>query len=171
MVPDPDLQLSVVIKALRDVVAEAVDPANRLAIEQLQVSIATLSLLKQRLSLLHRCARAELVNALALGGSLLTVVGRESALDSALEAARAALDDPDTDTAELGVFKARLLAAASAVVEAGTGDRAIAQAVITASKPQLDLGRAWCLPAGFELNPKELPALADLLRKNAHAGS
>ena len=42
MVPDADLQLSVVIKALSEVVAPAVDPANRLAVEQLHLSIATI---------------------------------------------------------------------------------------------------------------------------------
>jgi len=70
MIPDADLQLSVVIKALRDVVAQAVDPGNRVAAEQLQLSIATLGLLKARLPLLHQCARRELANAISLGEAL-----------------------------------------------------------------------------------------------------
>lgn len=39
----------------------------------------------------------------------------------------------------------------------------VSAAVIAASKPQFDLARAWSMPAGFELDPVEVPALEMLL--------
>jgi hypothetical protein len=174
MVPDADLQLRVVIKALRDVVSPAVEPANRLAMEQLQLSIATLGLLQARLPLLHQCARRELANAIALAEALGAVADTGGLLDAPLAPARAAVEGADSSAIELEACKARLLEAACRVVERSAGDatdRAIARAIIAASKPQFDLARAWCLPAGFELHPGEVPPLEELLGDQPSGGS
>jgi hypothetical protein len=59
------------------------------------------------------------------------------------------------------------------VIERSAGDandHAIARAIIAASKPQCDLARAWCLPAGFELHPGEVPPLAELLGEKPAGG-
>jgi hypothetical protein len=167
VVPDADLQLRVVIKALRDVVAPAVDTANRPAIEQLQLSIATLGLLKARLPLLHQCARRELANAIWLAEAVGTVAVAAETVDAALTQARAALKAADLGSVDLEACKTRLLEAVCSEIErcrADAVDREMARAVIAASKGQFDLARAWCLPAGFELHPGEVPPLEDLLR-------
>jgi hypothetical protein len=161
MVPDIDLQLRVVIKALRDVVAPAVDPDNRLAVEQLHLSLATLGLIEARLPLAGRRVRAELANAIVLAEA-----ADASGLAGPLAAAKAALEDPHADAHQIDSHKSRLLAAVSALVDTapdGTGADALARAVVSASKPQFDLIRAWCLPAGFEPDPDEVLSIEELL--------
>lgn len=162
MVPDADLQLAVVIKALRDVVAPAVDPANKLAIEQLHLSIATIGLVQRGLPLAHARARRELLNAVALADAVTAAGGT---LDVA--AAGAALADPAADEPRLDEVRRALLAAVEGAVAAAAGtprETAVARAVIAASKPQCDLARAWGGASGFEVEPDALPALEDLLR-------
>lgn len=162
MVPDTDLQLAVVIKALRDVVAPAVDPANKLAIEQLHLSIATIGLVQRGLPLAHARARRELLNAVALAEAVAAV---GSPIDGG--AAQAALGDPAADEPRLDSERRALLAAVEGAVTAAAGttrETAVARAVIAASKPQCDLARAWCAASGFEVEPDALPALDDLLR-------
>jgi hypothetical protein len=164
MVPDIDLQLRVVIKALRDVVLPAVDSGNRLAVEQLHLSIATLGMVEARLPLAGRRVRAELANAIALAEA-----ADAAALAAPLFAAKAALEDPRADGRDLEMHKARLLTGVSTLVDEapGNGARAdsLARAVVAASKPQFDLIRAWCLPAGFEPDPGEVAPIEGLLVK------
>lgn len=162
MVPDADLQLAVVIKALRDVVAPAVDPANKLAIEQLHLSIATIGLVQRGLPLAHARARRELLNAIALAEAVADAGG---CADHG--PAQAALADPAADEARLDGERRDLLAVVEAAVAAAAGtarETAVARAVIAASKPQCDLARAWCAPSGFEVEPDALPPLDELLR-------
>jgi hypothetical protein len=164
MVPDIDLQLRVVIKALRDVVLPAVDSGNRLALEQLHLSIATLGMVEARLPLAGSRLRAELANAIALAEA-----ADAAALAAPLSAAKAVLEDPRADGRDLEIHKARLLTAVSTLVDGAPGDGAradsLARAVVAASKPQFDLIRAWCLPAGFEPDPNEVPPIERLLAK------
>jgi len=162
MVPDTDLQLSVVIKALSEVVAPAVDPANRLAVEQLHLSIATIGLVQRGLPLAHARARRELVNALDLADAVATAGGHVGSTDDA----RAALEEARASEADLDVVRKRLLAAIEAGVTASVGTKAetpVARAVIAASKAQFDLARAWGAPAGFEVERGALPSLESLL--------
>jgi len=169
MVPDSGLQLAVVIKALREVVAPAVDPANRLAMEQLHLSIATLGLVQQGLPLAHARARREMLNALALAEAVRTAGGGESlgaTLGEAMAGARATLDDPRAGEGSLNDARRALLAQTEAAVAASAGtpvQQAVARAVVAASRAQFDLARAWCLGAGFETGTEGLPALDALL--------
>lgn len=165
MVPDSSLQLAVVIKALREVVAPAVDPANRLAVEQLHLSIATLGLVQQGLPLAHARARREMLNALALAEAV-RAAGGGDALGEAMAGARATLDDPRTGEPALNEARRALLVQTEAAVAASAGtqaQQAVARAVVAASRAQFDLARAWCLGAGFETGTEGLPALDALL--------
>src|SRR3546814_17918669 len=74
MIPDLDLQLQVVIKALKDTVMPAVDPAHRMAIEQLGLSIATLSMVRERLPLAGLRAWQDLATAIAPGRATVLAV-------------------------------------------------------------------------------------------------
>ena len=167
MVPDINLQIAVVIKALRDVVAPAVDAANKLAIEQLHLSIATLGLDQQRLPLDLRRARRELQNAIQLAEEVHTAA-LEPQLHISVAAARATLVDPRLDEAALDGVRTELLAHVEAVVAAAVGgpsERQVARAVIVASRPQCDLARAICAPAGFDPAASELPPLDHQLQQ------
>jgi len=166
MVPDIDLQLRVVMKALRDVVAPALDPNNRLAAEQLGLSLATLGMVQARLPLLQEATRRELANAIDVAKA--AAEAGASGLDAALGAGRATLSDPGASAAALTARKRALLDATSAALnrdESPVTRRAIDRAVLSASKAQCDLARAWCLSAGFEPDPHEVPPLETAITK------
>lgn len=162
MVPDTDLQLQVVLKALREVVMPAVDPANGVALEQLHLAIVTLDLVRSRLPLRHARIRQELRNARALAGEV-SAAGGGGGLAEAILEAETLLLDPEANEATLDATRLRILSAVEDAVAVSNGDRAIARAVIAATRPQTDLARAWCLPAGFDVDPQDLPALDSLL--------
>jgi hypothetical protein len=165
MVPDTHLQLTVVIKALRDVVAPAVDPEDKLAVEQLHLSIATLSLVQSWLPLGHRRARRELLNAIDLADRVRSA-GAEIGVHGHETAARASLENACADEAALDSVRVQLLAEIETAVAAASGgasERAVARAVIVGSRPQFDLARVMCQRAGFDLSSAELPSLDQLL--------
>ena len=167
MIPDSDLQLRVVIKALSEVVAPAIDATDRVAIEQLQLSLATLSMLHSRLPLERRRVSKELAHAINLATATGQALGESPAiLSAALPTARAALQNVDCDTANLGALRRVLLSAVSACVdelEQPALRRRIGRAVVVASEPAIELASAWCAQAGFEADPARLGSLDHLL--------
>lgn len=68
----PQIQLQAVIKALSDVVLAAIDPDNKLAIEQGKLSIGLLALLAQQLPMQFTFDRDELARLIATAGTLAT---------------------------------------------------------------------------------------------------
>ena len=162
MVPDTDLQFQVALKALREVVMPAVDPANGVALEQLHLAIVTIDLARSRLPLRHARIRQELRNACDLADRI-KAVGGKGDLAGLIAEADALLLDPEANEATLDGTRQRILSAAEDAVAASKGDLEIARAVIAAVRPQTDLARAWCLPAGFDVDPQDLPELETLL--------
>src|SRR3546814_5642901 len=94
--PYTTLFRSVVIKALKDTVMPAVDPAHRMAIEQLGLSIATLSMVRERLPLAGLREWQDLANAIALGRA--TVVEVSSIALEQANGDGAALPDDERPT-------------------------------------------------------------------------
>lgn len=164
MVPDLELQLDVVIKALGDVVARALPPQEKVAAEQLGLSIATLRLVRSRIGLEARRSRSELTSAVALAEGV-AMLDSSPELAAALELARAVLADPDPLPGSQGRAVRRLSDATCAIVDASVGEvgEAIDLLVVERSKPTTDLARAWGLAAGFEPAPAEVPSLGVLL--------
>src|SRR3546814_17934705 len=121
MIPDLDLQLQVVIKALKDTVMPAVDPAHRMAIEQLGLSIATLSMVRERLPLAGLREWQDLANAIALGRA--TVVEVSSiALEQAIGDGAALLADArPTPGPRTAATRAVMSAVSMAVGDTGDG--------------------------------------------------
>lgn len=165
MVISLDLQLRVVLKALREVVGPAVDPANQLAAEQLALSIMTLAMVQSRLPYIHAGSRQELSNAVTLATAVVNAA-ETTKLHDQIATAQALLENPGSTLTDLENTRSKLLNAISSLVKE-TQDpvrrAAVSAAVIAASMPQFDLARAWSLPAGFELDPVEIRALEALL--------
>ena len=168
MVPDIDLQLQAAIKALTDTVMPAVDPGDKMAVEQLGLAIATLGIVRQHLPLARRLARRALAHAVGMAAELASVGGENAAaLVSPIAAAEAALADPEADVADIDGARGILNEAICAVVDGasdGPAARAVEAVVIRRSRETTELARAWCLPAGFEPYPERLPSIESLLR-------
>ena len=162
MMPDIDLQLGVAIKALESTIAPALTDDNPLASEQCQLAIATLAFVRARLPMQRRMLRAELGDTVALARRLSKAAGRP-ALEAAADRAATVLDDPACENEALAEAEARLASACTACIEAAENDDALTRLVVTAYARRVERGRAWVLPAGFELDPDSIPSLDTLL--------
>ena len=171
MVPDFDLQLQAAIKALRDTVAPAVDPANKVAIEQLHLSIATIAMVRDRLPLARRFARRRLEDALDLARAVAAAARTDAAidlagLDTAVAAGPALLADATAEIEHYEAANAAVTGATLAVINAAQTSAAtgtIDVAVLKASAPAFERSRAWFLSAGFEPDPAAIRPLTTLL--------
>jgi hypothetical protein len=158
------------IKALREVIAPAVDPADPLATEQVRLVADFLELLGERLDLLVDRQRYEIAYYAALGDALAADAERcapakAAELAAAVDDGRALLARPDARAPELKSAGARAATAVAEVVRAAPGGdadvaRRIRRTVVERSRPWLDMQRAWFLPQGFEPDPTALPPLA-----------
>lgn len=173
MADHTDNALRASIKALNDVVLPALDPADPLAMEQLRLVASFLEFLRGPLPYLHGRNRFELSAYLELGRRLLPEARLCSAevvasLESGIAAGAALLMRADASIDAMQSATAELSAAISALVRVvASADDAVRhrveQAVVSASKPLLDMERSWALPQGFELDAASLPPLASAL--------
>src|SRR5260370_38588359 len=84
----PETQTAGVIKAMKDVVIPAIDPANKQAVEQSQLIIGLLSLLSIQLPLWYRFDRDELARLLDCAKALQGVPAGDAASKPALDTLR-----------------------------------------------------------------------------------
>lgn len=173
MQPDTDLQLQAMIKSLREVVLPAVDPANRLAREQLEVSIGLLGLLASRLPLSFRYAVDELTRQLELARGLAALDGDDGAaptdqLGAAIAHGGTVLARAGSGPEDLRAAVHALRAASAAWVGrlAVTGDAAqraaLTRLVLDDAREHLLRERAWLAPQGWE-EAGSLPPLDSLV--------
>ena len=152
--------LRAALKALREVVTPAVDPANPLATEQLRMACGYLALVCEQLPWRSARIAAEGHQALALANTLqLLAAGCDrtaaAALDEAISAAQALHAQPGLAEDAWQRSTAALGAASSALVRcASTADddtrRRIERAVVAHAAAWLDAQRAWYRPLGFD---------------------
>jgi hypothetical protein len=161
MVPDLDLQLQTVMKALADNVKPAVDPADKVAIEQLGLVLATLAMVRDRLPVQRRFIRRLLEDEIALAEAVGRAVDQAGALAADIAAARNALADPELDAPELEEIRSGLTSVTvSVIAQAGAaGLEQLTSVVLQGTKPSLERLRAWCIPSGFEPYATQLKAL------------
>ncbi len=174
----PQVQLQAVIKALSDVVLPAIDPDNKLAIEQGKLSIGLLALLAQQLPMQFRFDCDELARLIATSAELVRQAqggagtqAAVAALTEATRAARLALDAAGASPADIEAKVRALRAATGALVTEvhRDGDAAcrpnIQQTVLAMSKEQGLRDRSMMLMQGWEPDPKAIPPLAELLAR------
>ncbi len=174
----PQIQLQSVIKALSDVVLPAIDPDNKLAIEQGKLSIGLLALLSQQLPVQFQFDCDELQRLIATSCELVTQAqggaGTQSAvatLTAATLAAGRALDAAGSAPADIEAQVRALRVATGALITEVHRDGDVAcrplvqQTVLAMSKEQLLRDRSMLLMQGWEPDPKAVPPLAELLAR------
>ena len=176
----PQIQLQSVIKALSDVVLPAIDPNNKLAIEQGKLSIGLLALLSQQLPMQFQFDCDELQRLIATSRELATQAqaqggaGTQAAvatLSAATLAAGRALDGARSAPADIEAQLRALRVATGALITEvhRDGDAAcrplVQQTVLAMSKEQLLRDRSMMLMQGWEPDPKAIPPLAELLAR------
>lgn len=169
---DPiDNDLKAMAKALRDVVAPAVDAANPIAQQQLKLVIEGLDFLQQRAPQVWRLAAFELSAQTALARQLLAVAPASSgaALAQALQAAETAHSvaqqgPPVVQQAVTGLEDAMAQLVRDAATMDAAPRQAIERLVVAGSRRWLVAQRAWYAPLSIEPDPAALPSLDDALR-------
>lgn len=168
-----DIQLTALIRAMKDVVIPAIDPANRLAIEQSQLVLGMLALMQKQLPMQFRFDRDELSRLLRTADSLAEACAAEPGLSEAVRAladvqrpARQRFAAATVDPSELYGDVVGLREAIGALVTRA-GDAAspalmsqIERHVLDLSHEQLLRDRALMAPQGWEPG---LPAVETLL--------
>lgn len=161
-------QLQVVLRALNDTIAPALVDADKHVVEQLQLSIATLSFVAARLPDARRFARLELETYADMAAAVAAAAPSDladgaRALRDAAEVGRAVLEraDVDTEAIETAARQCRERIAALSTAARKTPARAeIERIILAGSAPIIAQARQWCAPFGFELKPQDLPAPA-----------
>lgn len=172
----PEIQITSVIKAVKDVLIPAIDPNNKLAVEQAQLVIGLLSLLASQLPVQFRFDRDELARLLATAESLGQIQTGNSVVTSAMDelansrtAAASVFERCQLDPAELvgSVRELREMVGAVISAVAGTDDidaqLRIEKIVLEMSKAQLLRDRSLMKPQGWEPDPAALPGIEELL--------
>ncbi len=169
----PEFEITVMMRAMKDVVIPAVDPGNRLAVEQAQLVLGMLALLGRQLPVLFRFDRDELARLAESAERLERVCATDPALReqaqrlSALATtARDRLARSAVDPSEL-VDASRALRAEIGALASEMGGvtdaehvAAVTLEVLELSREQLLRDRALLAPQGFEAG---LPAIETLL--------
>jgi len=172
----PDIQITSMIKAMSDVILPAVDPNNKLAVEQSQLVIGMLSLMARQLPIQYRFDVDELGRLLDAARRMQAATTSAPAAASALTALSQAektgsevLERCRLDPAELlGAIRALHSGLSGVVCALGGGDDTAAQVraervVLDMAKEQLIRDRAMLVMQGFERDPAAVPAIEKLL--------
>ena len=172
----PEIQLKSMIKSMKDTVLPAIDPDNKLAVEQGNLIFGMLNLMAQRIDLEYRYNRDELERTIGFASLLQqqTKGGPESqaALRGLAQAAvngASVLDRARAEPSELVDAVKSLRAEVSAVIKAVFVDgepaskQAAREGVLANAEEQLLRERSWLIIQGWEPNPEEIPPVESLI--------
>ena len=156
---DFETQLQVVERALGEVVLPALGDAEKHVIEQLQLSLAAVGFMRQRLPHARRYYRGTLMTYLDMAAEIIDLLGSGPIELAALSvSSRDVLFDAASTDNDLrhatGVWRAEIAAIIEGTRDAGHASE-LGRIVMNYSEPMLLLDRAWCVPLGFELRPQD----------------
>jgi hypothetical protein len=168
----PEISIHAMIKSLTDAVLPAVDPNNKLAVEQLQLSIGLLSMMEQRMPLEFKFDCDELDRLLGFaaeikrhakgGEALADLVASEA---KGADVRRRAQASPAEVVAAVHALRESGGALAASAYREGTPEQraAVMKTVLSMSEQQLLRDRAWVMPQGWEAQPELVPSIEKLL--------
>jgi hypothetical protein len=171
-----EIQLSAMIRAMKDVVIPAVDAKNELAMQQAQMIVGLLNLMAHQLPMQFRFDRDELQRLVASAQSLSALKSQNPAIGEAAQQLQACsasaaqlLERCVTDPAELTTAVRDMREATSVLMTATSGGQdpaaldVVEDVVLRLSKEQLLRDRSLMLPQGWEPDPTAVPVIEKLL--------
>lgn len=174
---DSNIQLTSMIKSIKETIIPAIDTGNKLALEQAHLVLGMLTLLMQRDDLRYRYDCDELLRLKALSeGIQAQIRGGESTRAALNKLALAAsygagvLDRARAEPAELVNAVRSLRAGISSVIQAVFTDgepeskEAMRERVLANAKAQLLRERSWVIMQGWEVDPGQVPPIESLIR-------
>lgn len=176
MTPDHSLRLATLLRAMQEVVLPAIDPKNRLAIDQANIVVGNLRILLDQCEKAYQYEWVELREYFNLVSEICSSARSDGRADDALDAADSALAESrvlvgiDIPTqAELVARVRDLKGAADALLHTayqhGSPEhRARVDTLVhEQAQRQLTRERVWFRKAGFELDAGQLPSMEDVL--------
>lgn len=165
MIQNYETQLQVVLRALGETVLPALEGAEKHVIEQLQLTMAALAFMQQRLPHARRYHRSTLRSYLNLSHAIIDLLKSNgdaeiNELESLVAKGRVVLQSPEAEETDYQDVTAELRCIVSAISAAAAGaghEAALDALIIEHSGPILLNDRVWCSPLGFELRPQDLP--------------
>lgn len=166
MIQSFDVQLQVALRALGEVVAPALQGAEKHVAEQLHLAIATLSFIKTRLPQARRYYRMELSSYMDLAIAAAELARPHLPADSEelgqiVSAGKAMLDDPEADIGDYEAITRSLRERITQLSSHAIGTpchNELDHMILDRGGELLLQYRQWCAPFGLELKPDELPA-------------
>ncbi len=162
MVPNHTLRLQAMLRAMTEVIIPALDPSQRLALDQAQILTGNLRLLIDQTGKTGDYDRVELAETRSLGRALAHLLARPAdRFDGPAPAGEADLRDLllATKQATDELIRAALAADDPDIRSAANG------LVLDQAERQLLRERVWFRAAGFEIAPEALPTMDDVLRE------
>lgn len=150
MIPTIDERLASVVRALTDVVLPALPPEAGLALEQMQLSIGQLQIIRAQIDASPGFELEELVDARSLGDQLIAAVGSSEHARGLRDAL--ALADA-SEPREVRSRRIEIHAAIDQLVAGAGSNPALGQIIIAAEKKRVVKERAWFAPFGFDIAP------------------
>jgi hypothetical protein len=172
----PELALQAALKSLTEVIAPALDPADKMAQEQIGLVIGLLTLVKTRLPIAFAYNCDELVRLVGLAETIGPAAASQSLAhtlgEGAATLARAQASPHDVEHAidrlrtEIGRVAGEL------AMQRHDAARVAVRAILDASSAQLLRERSWVLMQGWETDPGSLPLLETLIdtQRDAETG-
>lgn len=175
MQPGIDLRMRTMIKALAEVVMPAIDPANRMAMEQAGVILGSMTMLREQIDYAHWYEVTELSSLLRLAIDLKRIAGLDlpAELTTAIDTGTLKLRRSDLRLSQLREANVSLREAISLSVEAAYAHprqeilKAVQSLVLEHSHEQLGRERAYVAGTKWDGFPESLQSIEASLRKSA----
>lgn len=166
MIQSFDVQLQVALRALGEVVAPALQGAEKHVAEQLHLAMATLSFIRTRLPEARRYYRMELSSYMELATAAAELAqpclpAESEDLVQIVSSGKAMLDDPEADIADYEAITRDLRERITQISSHAVGTpchEALDHMILDRGGELLMQYRQWCAPFGLEPKPDELPA-------------
>lgn len=155
MIPSIDDRLASVIRAMTDLILPSLPPEAGLAIEQAQLSIGQLQIIRAQIDAAPAFEQEELDDAHALGSALLIKADGGAATMAAIAGLRAALDH-DRSGEHIRASRVRIHKAIDALIKAMAADgdagyrAAAGKCIIDLQAGRTLKDRRWFAPMGFD---------------------
>ena len=155
MSPDLELRLRTMIATVADVISPAIDPSNKLAVEQAGLLVGSLKMIMEQMDYSHPFEVVELRDYVALTSEILArFPGGNDVVETAVAEAEAALGDPVASTLRLRNANRELRALIRVLLEdcprlEGDAQAAIRRAILDHSKISIARERTWV--AGYRI--------------------
>ncbi|MFT4825390.1 MAG: hypothetical protein ACI9DH_000060 [Halioglobus sp.] len=171
MIQTFDTQLEVSLRAMREVVAPALNDAESHVIEQFHLALITLEFMRERLPYARSFHRLELTHLLNFSEQVRGLVANDqpdlaAALDQTETTGHKDLARPEAEIEDYLIVGRKLREHIGEVIKLSNGkpyENELDKLALRSQKEFLPAQRAWCEPLGLDTRPDEVLKIEEVL--------